>query len=51
MKLSKANPASAREHLVSALQIVEALAANGRLAPADAWMRQDLARRLAGLGD
>ena len=40
----------AAEHYHAALTTAEALAANGRLAPADAWMIDDLKQRLATTG-
>ncbi|MEO1092511.1 MAG: hypothetical protein AAFX81_17965 [Pseudomonadota bacterium] len=40
---------AAMHHLKAALAVADALARAGRLAPADAWMPDDLRRRLAGL--
>jgi hypothetical protein len=49
VRMSEIEPASAREHLSRALDIARRLHDEGRLAPADAWMVDDLARRLDGL--
>ena len=43
------NPALVRKHYAAALAIAEDLAKRGRLAPADAWMVDDLQARLAAV--
>jgi tetratricopeptide (TPR) repeat protein len=47
VKMSDIEPARTREHLSRALAIAHSLYDQGRLAPADAWMVDDLTRRLA----
>lgn len=47
VKLAEADPAQAATRYAAALQVAEALAASGRLAPRDAWMVEDLRARLA----
>jgi hypothetical protein len=42
-------PEERRDHLSRALEIAQALRASGRLAPADEWMLDDLARLIAQL--
>lgn len=49
VKLSKSEPADARQHFSRALAIARSLQNSGRLAAADGWMLDDLARRLASL--
>ena len=49
VKLAGAEPDKTRDHLTRALEIVTELSVGGRLAPADAWMPDDLRRRLADL--
>jgi hypothetical protein len=44
------SPAIVRKHYAAALAIAEDLAKRGRLAPADAWMIDDLQARLAAIG-
>jgi tetratricopeptide (TPR) repeat protein len=46
VKMSEIEPARAREHLSRALDIARRLDDEGRLAPADAWMVDEFARRL-----
>jgi hypothetical protein len=48
-KMSESEPSSAREHLSRALAIARSLHEQGRLAPVDAWMVDDFARRLSAL--
>ncbi|WP_150129904.1 tetratricopeptide repeat protein [Sinorhizobium sp. RAC02] len=47
VKLAQADPSSAAARYAAALTIAERLAAEGKLTPADAWMPEDLAQRLA----
>ncbi len=47
VKISENDPTHARARLSQALEIAHRLQADGRLAPIDAWMPDDLARRLA----
>jgi hypothetical protein len=47
VKISENDPSGARASLLRALDVARALEASGRLAPVDAWMPADLARRLA----
>ena len=49
VKISEAFPAEARVMLTRAGAIANRLRDEGRLAPVDAWMPEDLARRLAAL--
>ena len=49
--LAEAAPQSAKIHLTRALAIVTSLAETDRLAARDAWMIEDLKKRLLGLGD
>jgi tetratricopeptide (TPR) repeat protein len=49
VKMSKVEPAEARRHLTRALEIARDMQSRGRLAPADTWMVDELARRLANL--
>ena len=51
VKMSETEPAAARVWLSQALDVARSLQSGGRLAPADTWMLDDLARRLAGLSD
>ena len=51
VKMSENEPAEARRHLSRALEIARRLQSSGRLAPADAWMLDELARRLANVSD
>jgi hypothetical protein len=51
VRMSEIEPAAARRHLSSALDIARSLQTRGRLAPTDAWIPDELARRLAGLSD
>jgi tetratricopeptide (TPR) repeat protein len=48
-KMSKVEPAEARRHLTRALEIARNMQSRGTLAPLDARMLDDLARRLANL--
>jgi tetratricopeptide (TPR) repeat protein len=48
-KMSEVEPAEARRHLTRALEIARNIQSQGRLAPADAWMVDNLARSLANL--
>jgi hypothetical protein len=48
VKMSEIEPAKAHEHLSRAFGIARGLHDQGRLAPADTWMVEDLARRLDG---
>jgi tetratricopeptide (TPR) repeat protein len=48
-KVARVAPEQARRLLTRALDIVRELARSGRLAPADAWMPEDLEQRLAAL--
>ena len=50
VKISEAEPAEARAMLTRALAIACRLEADGKLAPADAWMPAELARRLGEAG-
>ncbi|HSU03933.1 MAG TPA: tetratricopeptide repeat protein, partial [Acetobacteraceae bacterium] len=50
VKVSEVAPAEARACLTRALEIARGLAATGRLAPVDAWMPEDLQRRVAAIG-
>jgi hypothetical protein len=47
--MSEIEPARMREHLSRALAIARSLYDQGRLAPVDAWMVDELARRLSEL--
>jgi hypothetical protein len=49
VRMSEIEPARRREHLSRALAIARGLYDQGRLAPVDAWMVDDLTRRLGGL--
>jgi tetratricopeptide (TPR) repeat protein len=49
VKMSDIEPARAREHLSRAHDIARSLRDQGRLAPADAWMVDELARRIGAL--
>jgi hypothetical protein len=49
VKIESLDPASAEDLLRSALAIALSLESTGRLAPVDAWMPEDLRRRLAAL--
>src|ERR1700719_2915685 len=49
VKMSENEPAEARLWLTRALDVARSLQGRGGLAPADAWMLDELARRLAGL--
>ncbi len=49
VKISENVPSEARARLSQALVIARDLEAQGRLAPVDAWMLDDLAQHLAGL--
>ncbi len=49
VKISETFPAEARTMLTRAAVIADRLRDEGRLAPADAWMPAELARRLAAL--
>ena len=49
VNIADSAPDEARAVLTRALGIAQRLAAEGRLAPADAWIPDDLARRLAAL--
>jgi TIR domain/CHAT domain/AAA ATPase domain len=49
VKLSEALPGDARKYLPRALEIASRLRTEGRLAPTDHWMIDDLGRRLASL--
>ena len=51
VKIAEVFPAEARVMLTRAGEIANRLRDEGRLAPADAWMPEDLARRLAALPD
>jgi hypothetical protein len=51
VKMSGNEPAEARAQLLRALSVARSLQSRGRLAPADAWMLDELARRLASLPD
>jgi phage tail protein X len=48
-KMSEAEPDRRREHLSRAFDIARGLHDQGRLAPADAWMVDEFARRLSEL--
>ncbi len=50
-KIAEASPGEARVMLGRAQEIANRLRDEGKLAPADAWMPHELARRLAALGD
>jgi tetratricopeptide (TPR) repeat protein len=47
---AEAEPHSAKAHLTRALAIITSLDKTGRLAPRDAWMIEDLKKRLGELG-
>jgi hypothetical protein len=47
VKISENDPPEAPKRLSQALEIARGLQAQGRLAPVDNWMPDDLARRLA----
>ena len=49
VKLAEAEPSGARGYLTRALQIAEALERSGRLNPVDAWIPDELRRRLGEL--
>ncbi len=49
VKIAEADPAATPAMLARALDIARQLEAAGKLAPVDAWMPADLARRLAEL--
>jgi hypothetical protein len=49
VKISEDVPAEARAHLSRALDIARRLQSQGRMNPADAWMIEDLTRRLGDL--
>jgi tetratricopeptide (TPR) repeat protein len=49
VKMSETDARQTREHLSRALDIARTLREQGRLAPVDAWMVDDLARRLDGI--
>jgi hypothetical protein len=51
VKMSEIDTARAREHLSRALSIARRLYDEGRLAPVDAWMVDELARRLGEAQD
>ena len=47
---AEAEPHSAKAHLTRALAIITSLDKTGRLAPRDAWMIEDLKKRLRDSG-
>ncbi len=49
VKLAATDPSAAQSHLSRALAIARTLQSQGRLAPVDAWMIDDLTERLAAL--
>ena len=51
VRMSENEPTEARMHLSRALNVVRSLQSRGRLASADAWMLDDLTRRLANLSN
>ena len=50
VKLAEIDPAESRTLLTRALEIAKSLQAKGLLAPRDGWMPDELAKRLAALG-
>jgi hypothetical protein len=49
VKLAEVDPSQAKTMLARALEVANNMQSKGMLAPGDAWMPAEIARRLAGV--